>query len=108
MLLIMQTLESRWIDGLVTSLGGMVWGQSAGEGLGGQEVEALATPFPLPAAALLSFLHPAQGTSLVGSPSSRPMMNIPYWECFLVYFNLVLCELPRSFKMVFGPKALKL
>ena len=25
--------------------------------------------------------HPAQGTSLVGFPSSRPVMNIPYWGC---------------------------
>ena len=71
-------------------------------------MEALATPFPLPDASLLSFLHPAQGTSLVDFPSSRPVMNIPYWGYFLVYFKLVLCELPRSFKMVFGPKALKL
>ena len=44
-------------------------------------MEALATLFPLPAAALLSFLHSAQGTSLVGFPSSRRVMNIPYWGC---------------------------
>ena len=44
-------------------------------------MEALATPFPLPAASLLSFLHSAQGTSLVGFPSFRRVMNIPYWGC---------------------------
>ena len=44
-------------------------------------MEALATPFLLPADALLSSLHPAQGTSLVGFPSSRRVMNIPYWGC---------------------------
>ena len=55
--------------------------QSVGKGLEGQEVEALATPFPLPDATLLSFLSSCSGHfscwfPLIQAHDEHPLLGI--------------------------------